>query len=104
MLKKILKKLFGFKSKAKIIKPGKKNKNVLIYNSGQSFVNDDITGQDIERAGKNWFLVYLEYLESVGVDPLECNFIFENGKSPVVYRMESLQDGQVVKKINYYFN
>lgn len=99
MLKKILNKLFG-KEKKTIIEGGYKNKTVLIYSSGQSFVTD-INGVDIEAASKNWFLIYLEYLESVGVDPLECNFTFENGQTVKVTKTEITKDGKKETKLNY---
>ncbi len=98
-LKNMLSKIFG-KNKTVTELKGDKSIKVLIYNTGQSFVTDS-SGQDIEGAGKNWFLVYIEYLAGAGIDLSKCEFVFENNQKVKISKTAVKENGEIKTKYNY---
>ena len=49
-------------------------KRIRFYNGGV------VTSPSVEIEIKDWFRLYLEYLESIGIDPRDCTFKMPDGE------------------------
>ena len=52
-------------------------KEIIFFANGNTFVKDE-NGQQIPELQQSWFRLYLEFLESKNINPLDFDFILPN--------------------------
>lgn len=61
--------------------------NVVMFPNGNTFVGGP-NGAQLEKFQKSWFILYLNYLQSEGINPEQCTFLMPNGKTAFVTKLK----------------